>query len=112
MSDQNGPADSEAFATTVPLTDVFGSHPKTLLVSALLTESPEPETHFSVNELARISGLSDESVREHVEDLQVVGIVRETDELDDQQTYKLEDRQDVVETIRTLESELYGMIDG
>lgn len=109
MTDPNDSIDSEGFATTVPLTNVFGNHPKTLLVSAMLSESVDPETHFSVNELSRISDLDADVVEEHVLDLQTVGVVAETDELDDAATYTLDESTDVAEDLRRLYQRLYEM---
>lgn len=109
MSDPDEPIDPEAFAMKVPLTSVFGTHPKTLLVSALLTESPDPETNFSVNELSRISGLDADTVREQVTELQATGIVLETDELKDEPAYKLDDDMAAVDTIETLSDQLFEL---
>lgn len=104
MADRNEPTASESFATNVPLTDVFGTHPKTLLVSALLAQPPEsdPATHFTVNELSRITGLEESTVEAHVEDLESIGVVTKTDELEDATTYVLDEQTDVVDAIRRL----------
>ena len=107
MADPNEPIDSESFATEMPLTDVFGDHPKTLLVGALLTESPEPTTHFSVNELARITGLEESTVESHVADLAETDVVDETDELEETPTYVLDEETAVGEAIRRIHDERY-----
>lgn len=106
MADPKESNDSEAFASNVPLTDVFGSHPKTAIIAALLAEPGDPATHFTANEISRISGVDPDVVREHVEDVLVYGIVVETDDLDDEATYKLDDGSDAVAAIRQLSNEL------
>ncbi|MDL5360491.1 hypothetical protein [Halalkalicoccus sp. NIPERK01] len=108
MADSTDPDDSEAFASDVPLTDVFGSHPKTKLIAALLTETADPVTPFTVNEISRISGVDPEMVEEHVEDLLAYGIVVETDDLDGEDTYQLDEESDAVDDIRRLYDDLSG----
>ena len=107
MADPNEPTDPESFATEMPLTDVFGNHPKTLLLGALLTESPEPATHFSVSELARITGLEESTAESHVADLAETDLVVETDELEETPTYVLDEDTAVGEAIRRVHDELY-----
>lgn len=109
MPDPDDPIDPESFAATVPLTDVFGTHPKTLLVSAMLTESSDPETPFSRNELARISGLEIETVDAHVDELRSVGIVVQTDDIDDSPAYLLNDELDVVDDIKRLYDDTFEL---
>lgn len=107
MADRNEPTDPESFATDIPLTDVFGTHPKTLLVSALLAESEDPTTHFTITELARITGLEESTVETHVAELEATGIVAETDELEDAKTYVFAEGTDAVNTIRRLRDKLF-----
>lgn len=112
MSDREETTDTEAFASNVPLTDVFGSHPKTAILAALLAEEPDPTTHFTVNEIRRISGVEAETVEEHVDDLLAYGIVVETDDLNDEETetYKLDEENDVVADIRQLYTDLFKAV--
>lgn len=107
MADPNEPDDPEAFAMDVPLTDVFGSHPKTLLISALLAEPSDPTTHFTVNELARITGLEESTVETHADELASVGVITETDDLEETKTYVLAEGTDIVDAIRRLSDELF-----
>ncbi|ELY64040.1 hypothetical protein [Natronococcus jeotgali] len=99
--------DPEAIATNVPLTDVFGTHPKTKIIGALLTEAEDPVTHFSASEIGRIAGVDTDSVEDHVADLVAYGIVVETDELEDRATYKLDEDSEVVDDIRRLSDRLF-----
>lgn len=108
MTDSTDPDDSEAFASNVPLTDVFGPHPKTKIIAALLTETADPVVHFTVNEISRISGVDPERVEEHVDDLLAYGIVVETDGLDGEDTYQLDEKSDAVDDIRRLCDDLSG----
>ncbi len=97
----------EAFADDLPLTAVFGDHPKTRIVSALLTESENPTTDFSVSEIARISGVDDDRVADHLDELRSSGIVVETDELDDTAMYRLDEDRAVVADVRQLHEDLF-----
>lgn len=105
MGDSGRPDDPESFASNLPLTAVFGTHPKTRLVGALLTRDAEPQTAFSGNELSRITGVEVEAVERHVEDLLELGIVVDTDELDEG-TYELDEGSDVVADLRRLNDRL------
>lgn len=106
MSDPEELDDTEAFASNVPLTDVFGSHPKTKIIATLLAEPADPATHFTVNEISRISGIDPDVIREYIDELLAYGIVVETDDLDDEKTYKLNEESDIVADIRQLYSDL------
>jgi DNA-binding transcriptional ArsR family regulator len=114
MPDSDNPADTEkltdhpeAFTHDLPLTVVFGAHPRTRIISALLSESEDPTTDFTVSEITRISGVVDDAVTEHLDDLRTFGLVVETDELEDQPTYRLDDERAVVADIRQLYSDLF-----
>ncbi|NKE37999.1 hypothetical protein GWG54_19830 [Natronococcus sp. JC468] len=88
------------------MTDVFGTHPKTKIIGALLTEAEDPVTHFSANEIGRIAGVDADSVEDHVADLVAYGLVVETDELEDRATYKLDEDGQIVDDIRRLSEHL------
>ncbi|AGB35980.1 hypothetical protein [Natronococcus occultus] len=100
-------SDPESIVTNIPLTDVFGSHPKTKIIGTLLTEEEDPTTHFSVNEISRIAGVETDSVEDHVADLVAYGVVVETDELEDRVTYKLDEDDEIVDDIRRLSDKLF-----
>lgn len=107
MTSHGADGEPEAFVENVPLTDVFGTHPKTKILGVLLTVDEDPPTHFSVNEIVRISGLDDETVVDNVRDLERQGIVVETDELEDAATFTLAPDSDVVADIRELYADLF-----
>lgn len=107
MSDSGPGEEAEAFAESLPLTAVFGTHPKTEIIGVLLTADADPPTHFSINEIERIAGLDTESVEKHVRDLQELGIVVETDELDQAATFTLDESSDIVARIRQLAADLF-----
>lgn len=109
MADPGRSDEPEAFVSNLPLTAVFGTHPKTRIVGALLTENADPPTAFSSNEVARISGLDEEAVEEHVGDLLEIGVVVETDEIEEG-AYVLDDERDVIASIRRLNDELAGLV--
>lgn len=103
--------DPAAFVLNVPLTDIFGIHPKTRILAALLSEEPDPTTHFTVNEIKRIAGVDVETVKEHLTEFLAYGIVVQTDHLDEKtKTYKLDEESDVVANIRQLYNDLFEAV--
>lgn len=113
---ESGRRDAEAFVSNHPLTRVFGTGPKVLIVGAMLAEDEEPATAFSHNEIARIAGLDEETVREHVGDLQELGLVvdatavgEETDEPGGE-TYALDPALDVSADLRQLNDDLADLV--
>lgn len=108
MTDFTDPSDSEAFVSNVPLTDVFGPHPKTKIIVALLTETVDPVTHFTVNEISRIAGVDSDAVEDYVGDLLAYDIVIETDDLDNETTYRLNEKSGAVDDIKRLSENLSG----
>lgn len=109
MADSGPSDDPEALVSNLPLTAAFGTHPKTRIVGALLTGDRDPPTDFSASELSRIAGLDEETVEEHVADLQGVGIVVETDEIEEG-AYRLDEGSDVVASIRRLNDDLAELV--
>lgn len=109
MTDPGGSDDPEAFDYNLPLTALFGDHPKTEILGAMVTETGDPPTAFSANELSRITGLDEGTVRERIEDLREVGIVVEADELDDG-TYELDEESAVVGDVRRLNDHLAEVV--
>ena len=101
MADSGAPDDPESLVSNLPLTRLFGTHPKARIVGAMLTGDGEPPTAFSANELSRIAGLEEATVEEHVEDLLALGVVVEADEMADGE-YELDEGSDVVDDVRRL----------
>lgn len=112
MSGPEETSESEAFASDVPLTEIFGSHPKTKILAALLGEPADPVTHFSINEMSRISGVDPDTVEECIDTLLSHDILVETDDLDGENTYKLHDESDVVDDMRRLYDTLFEVVPG
>ena len=109
MAESGNPDDPAAFEYNLPLTAIFGDHPKTEVLAAMLTGDDDPPTAFSTNELSRIAGLDEGTVREHVEDLLEVGVVVETDEMAEG-TYELAGDSDVVADVRQLNDDLAELV--
>ena len=107
MTDTEEPNDAEAFASEIPLTDVFGTHPKTMIIATFLGETTDPITSFSVNEITRISGVDHETVEEHLTEIRAYGIIVETDEPEGERAYKLNEESDAVEDLRRLSDDLF-----
>ena len=105
MSDPENPDDPEAFATDVPVTKLFGTHPKAEIVGVLLSATENPSTDFTLNEISRIAGLDEATVEENVRELVAYDVVVETDELEEP-TYELNDETDVVDDLRRLNQQL------
>lgn len=112
MGDPDEIDEPESFASNVPLTEVFGSHPKTKMLAALLGETADPVTHFTINEISRISGVDPDSVGEYIDELQSYGIIVETDDLDDEETYKLNEESSTVGNLRRLYDDLFEEVPG
>ena len=98
---------AESFIETAPLTDVFGTDPRTRIVAAVLGEDATDLAAFSHNELARIAGVDENDVVEHVETLREHGVVIETDEVEGSATYRLAD-DGAGKALRRLNSALTG----
>lgn len=109
MADSGSPDDPEAFVSDFPLTAVFGTHPKTKILGAMLAPDGDPPTDFSASELSRIAGLDEGTVEEHVRDLEDVGIVVDTDELEEA-TYELAEDSAVVDDVRRLNEHLAELV--
>lgn len=106
MSGNDEPNTAESFVENVPLTDVFGSHPKARIVAAMLSDDADGLTAFSANEITRITGLDQSTLDEHVSALRSYGVLEETDEIEDTETYRLAGESAVVDQIRRLNDEL------
>lgn len=100
------PGTAESFVETAPLTDVFGADPRTRVVVAFLGEGAGDLQDFSHNELARIAGVGEDDVVEHVAALRERGVVVETDEVEGAATYRLADGE-AGEALRRLNSALF-----
>ena len=105
MADSGAPDDPESLVSNLPLTRLFGTHPKARIVGAMLTGDGEPPTAFSANELSRIAGLEGATVEEHVADLVELGVVVRADEMAEEE-YELADGSDVVAATRRLNDAL------
>lgn len=103
--DPNSPDDAEAFVTDLPVTKLFGTHPKSAVIGVLLSESEDPTTAFSVNEITRIAGLDETTVERTVRELVEYDVVVETDELEEP-TYRLDETTDIADDLRRLNDDL------
>ena len=118
MSDPGSPDDAESFVSNLPLTRIFGTHPKTRIVGAMLAEDQDPPTAFSHNEVARIAGLDEATVRDHVADLRSIGVVVDTEEAEglpddlEGETYTLDESRDVVADVRRLNDDAAELVFG
>lgn len=111
MAESGSPDDPVAFDDDLPLTRMFGDHPRTAIAAAMLTGDDDPPTAFSANELSRITGLQERVVEEQVADLVELGIVAEADEMAGGE-YELAGDSDVVEDVRRLNDDLAEVVYG
>lgn len=103
----NGPNNAgEPFAEGLPFTDVFGQHPKTKILGAMLNESDSSLTNFSANEITRITGIDRETFDEHIDDLLAYEIVVEAGEMNDSTMYDLNDGHTIVDDLMEINSDL------
>lgn len=109
MADSGSADDPEAFDYNLPLTALFGDHPKTEILAAMLTGDDHPPTAFSANEVSRIAGLEEASVEEHVADLLDLGIVVRADGMAEGE-YELADDSHVVDDVRRLNDDLAEVV--
>lgn len=71
--------DGEGFVENVPITRVFGFHPRARVVAAMLTDPGNGLEAFTENELRRITGLDGAECSAAVDALREAGIVERTD---------------------------------
>lgn len=89
-TEQHAEPDGEAFATETPLVRLFDTPARAKLVSVFVDER---QHDLSVSELARQAGVARSTVYDHLEDLQVLGVVEETRETGPSTRYQLADTQ-------------------
>jgi DNA-binding transcriptional ArsR family regulator len=66
--------EASPYAEHSALTDLFGNHPKTKILAALLSESRD----VNVSRIAELAGVSRTTVYDHIDDLQQLGVVERT----------------------------------
>lgn len=91
--------EESTFAEESALTDLFGDHPKTKILAALLSEARD----VNITRIADLGGMSRSTVYKHVEDLQDLGVVEQTRKIGGSPLYQLNRESDVAEKLGQLE---------
>jgi DNA-binding transcriptional ArsR family regulator len=95
-------SDNEAYAEDTPLTWVFGSHPKVKIITVLLSG----EHDMNITDMAQLAGMSRSAVYDHLDDLLVHGIIKETREIGSSSMYSINKDSAIAQLIGQLEHEL------
>lgn len=96
-------AEGEAFAEESVLTFIFGDGPKVRLMAAFLGF---PDRDHNVTDLARLAGVSRNTVYRHIDDLLNVGVVTKTRKLGDSPMYQINKDSEVARLLAEVEWEL------
>lgn len=89
------------------LTDVLGTHPKVLILTALLGES---HTDRNPTEIARLAGIDRTTFYDHVDDLLAYGLVEQTRTVGNSPMYRIDRENPAAEHLAALEWELLDLI--
>ena len=99
--------ESSTFAEESALTDLFGDHPKTKILAALLSEARD----VNITRIAELSGMSRSTVYKHVEDLQGLEIVEQTRKVGGSPLYQINRENPVAKQLAQLEWDLLDVYD-
>lgn len=92
----------EPYAEDTPLTWVFGDHPESKIVAAMLSE---PDYAFSITDWSTVAGVSRGAVNNHSDQMVQYGIVEDLGTQGRKHLYQLADTE-ITQLVRTLESQL------
>lgn len=95
--------DVEPYADATPLTWLFGDSPKTKLIAAMLSEA---DKDINISEISRLSGVSRNTVYEHIDDLVKLNIVIKTREMNGGTLYQINTNNEIVRDIAKIEQKL------
>jgi predicted transcriptional regulator len=109
MSDEGEYNSPEAFVEDVPLTKIFGLHPKTQILAAMLSDRDDELAAFTTREVSRITGLDEGEFSKHLDELLEYGLVTETtDDMPETGTYQLSHENQAVDALIELNETLSG----
>jgi DNA-binding transcriptional ArsR family regulator len=91
---------SDAFADNAPLMQLFGTPARTRILSVFVDEM---EYDLNVSELAEQAGVARSTVYDHLDDLQTLGVVKQTRETGNSRRYQLNTESPIAERLRELE---------
>lgn len=95
-------SNNEPYAEDTPLTWIFGDHPESKLIAALLSE---PDHSFNVSDWSNVAGLSRGPVYNHREKLIAHGVVKDLGKQDGSHDYQLAENE-ITKLLRMLETQL------
>jgi DNA-binding transcriptional ArsR family regulator len=100
MGTKNDPANSgTSFAGQTALTDLFGDHPKTKILSVLLSESRD----VNVSHIAEQAGMSRSTVYKHIDDLIGLNVVSQTRSVGGSPMYQIDRDSETAKQLAKLE---------
>jgi len=106
IADLDSENHSLAYAEGTPLTWVFGNHPKTKLIAALLSEI---DRDINPSDMADLAGVSRSAVYDHLDDLIACGLVEETRTVGPSQMYQLNTDSPIAQAFIDLEAHILEM---
>lgn len=108
MSSKTTPhEDAGSFAEDSALTSLFGTHPKTKILAALLSESRD----VNVTRIAELAGVSRSTVYDHLDDLEELRVVEQTRTVGGSPLYQINRNSDVAKKLAQLEWDLLDEFD-
>lgn len=99
--------DETTFADNTGLVYLFGDHPKTRIITALLSERND----VNITRLAELAGIGRQTVYRHIEDLEDIEVVTQTRTIGNSKMYEMNRNSDIVEAIGKLDAEIIGKFD-
>lgn len=91
--------DDASFAEQTALTELLGNHPKVKILVTLLSEGRD----INVSQIAEQAGMSRSTVYDHIEELQTLGVVKQTRKIGGSPLYQINKDSDVAEQLHKLE---------
>lgn len=92
----------KSYAEHSALTDLFGNHPKTKIIAALLSESHD----VNVSRIAELGGMSRSTVYDHIDDLQELNVVEKTRKVGGSPLYQINKDSESSKLLAQLEWEI------
>lgn len=93
----------ESFGEGHALTELFGDHPKVKILAALLSES---QHDITISDIAELADVHRTTVYDHLDDLEELGVVRETRKAAGSPMYQINRDNTVAEDLHELQLNL------
>lgn len=93
-------SETEPYADDTPLTALFGTHAKTKILAALVSER---DRDLNVSDIARLAGVVRSTVYEHLDELLAIGVIEETRTVGNGPMYQLNQDSPIAKRVYELE---------